>query len=117
MNVIELRFAVALGFVVVGLALTLGGAVGLLRFPDLYTRLHAAAVADPLGSAMIGLGLLIAAPDAASAVRMGLLCLLLCALGPLWSHLLGAAAHAGGLAPLVGSYRAPRPGAREDASQ
>ena len=33
------------------------GAVGLLRFPDFYTRLHAAGKCDTLGSLLIVLGL------------------------------------------------------------
>ncbi len=36
----------------------LAGAVGLLRFPDAYTRLHALTKADNLGLALVVLGLL-----------------------------------------------------------
>ncbi len=43
--------------VAVGLLLIAGGALGLLRFPDLYTRLHAANVADVVGSVVVVLGL------------------------------------------------------------
>lgn len=35
------------------------GAVGLLRFPDVYSRLHAAGVADTLGAGAIMAGLMI----------------------------------------------------------
>lgn len=42
-----------------GLVLFLGAAVGLLRFPDFYTRMHAAGKGDTLSSLLIcaGLGL------------------------------------------------------------
>jgi len=108
------RQAAAIALVVVGLVFMLGAAIGLLRFPDFYTRLHAAAVADPLGAALIALGFVIAAPDAGAALRIGLFALLVIVQGPLWSHLLGASAHAGGLAPIAGHYRAPRPGAKQE---
>jgi multicomponent Na+:H+ antiporter subunit G len=44
---------------ILGLAFFLGGTVGILRFPDFYTRLHAAGKLDTLGSllAMIALAL------------------------------------------------------------
>ena len=48
--------------VAVGLVLIAGGALGLLRFPDLYTRLHASNVADVVGSVVVVVGLAIAAP-------------------------------------------------------
>jgi multicomponent Na+:H+ antiporter subunit G len=51
-----------------GLVFFLAGTVGLLRFPDTLTRLHALTKADTLGLGLIVLGLL---PRAASA-RAGL---------------------------------------------
>jgi multicomponent Na+:H+ antiporter subunit G len=94
-----------------GLAFIIGGAIGLLRFPDFYTRLHAAAVADGLGAALFIVGLAVMAPDTGMAVRLLLLCALIVALGPVLAHLLASAAHAGGLAPIAGRYTAPRPAA------
>ena len=94
-----------------GLLLIAGGSLGLLRFPDLYTRLHAANVADVVGSVIVVLGLAIAAPDWGIAVRLLLLAALLMALGPTLTHLVAQAAHAAGLAPIAGRYAAPRPGA------
>ena len=89
------------------------GAVGLLRFPDIYTRIHGATTANPLGAVIIVTGLAIVAPSLAMAAKLLLLALLLGALGPLWSHVFASAAHAGGLAPVTGKYTAPRPGAGE----
>ena len=40
------------GLVVVGALLTLLGAVGVLRFPDVYTRIHAASLTDTGGAAL-----------------------------------------------------------------
>lgn len=97
----------------VGVLFLLGSAIGVLRFPDFYTRLHAATVADPLGASLLALGLAVAEPRADIALRLVLLALLIGAVGPLGSYLFGNAAHAGGLAPIAGRYRAPRPGRSE----
>ncbi|HVK79940.1 MAG TPA: monovalent cation/H(+) antiporter subunit G [Verrucomicrobiae bacterium] len=105
-----LRLGLGGVLVAIGLVFVLGGAIGVLRFPDIYTRLHGAAVANPLGAVVITIGLAIAAPSVDIAVRLILLALLLAALGPVWSHVFASAAHAGGLAPVTGKYTAPRPG-------
>jgi len=44
--------------VVAGAFFFLAGSVGLLRFPDAYTRLHALTKADNLGLALVVIGLL-----------------------------------------------------------
>ncbi|MCK6371826.1 MAG: monovalent cation/H(+) antiporter subunit G [Gammaproteobacteria bacterium] len=44
--------------VAIGAFFFLAGSIGLLRFPDAYTRLHALTKADNLGLAFIVLGLL-----------------------------------------------------------
>ena len=98
--------------VIAGLVLMLGGAIGLLRFPDFYTRLHAAGVADALGAVIIIGGLAFAAWDWRVTLKLLLLAALLAALAPLLSQLLANAAHSGGLAPIAGRYLAPRPGPR-----
>ncbi|MDA1353465.1 MAG: monovalent cation/H(+) antiporter subunit G [bacterium] len=48
-----------ISFVLIGLGLVffLGTAVGLLRFPDFYTRMHAAGKGDTLSTLLILLGL------------------------------------------------------------
>jgi multicomponent Na+:H+ antiporter subunit G len=103
--------------VAAGLILIAGGALGLLRFPDLYTRLHAANVADVVGSVVVVLGLAIAAPDWSIALRLLLFAALLVAVGPTITHLVAQTAHAAGLAPISGRYAAPRPGATRPSGQ
>ena len=113
---LELLRTIAGGaLITVGLAFMLGGAVGMLRFPDFYTRLHAARVADGVGAGVFLAGLAILSGDLAIALRLGLLALLVTALAPILGHFSANAAHVGGLAPLAGPYKAPRPGARRDA--
>ena len=42
-----------------GVLVTLTGAIGLLRFPDFYTRLHATGKCDTLGTGLILMGLMV----------------------------------------------------------
>lgn len=111
------RLGLGGALIAVGIVLLIGGAVAILRFPDIYTRLHGAAVANPLGALLVIAGLVVAAPSADIAVRLILLGALLAALGPLWSHVFASAAHAGGLAPVTGRYVAPRPGVQHSSSE
>jgi len=46
-------------FLAVGIFFMVVGAVGLLRFPDFYTRLHATGKCDTLGEVLIIVGLLL----------------------------------------------------------
>jgi multicomponent Na+:H+ antiporter subunit G len=46
-------------FLAAGLFFTLVGSIGLLRFPDFYTRLHATGKCDTLGTGLILIGLII----------------------------------------------------------
>ncbi len=105
--------AVGALLIVAGLACMLAGAIGVLRFPDFYTRLHAARVGDGVGAILIVVGLAFVCGDWGMAVRLFSLAALIAALGPTLAHVAANAAHAAGLAPLAGSYTAPRPGQKE----
>lgn len=98
--------------VALGLILVAGGSIGMLRFPDFYTRLHAASTSDGVGGVVVLAGLALGASSAALALKLLLMAALLGALAPLSAHLLANAGHAAGLSPLAGPYMAPRPGAR-----
>ena len=52
------------------------GTVGLLRFPDVYTRLHALAKADNLGLGLVVLGLLLRSSGLATGIKLILIWLL-----------------------------------------
>lgn len=63
-------------FLVLGCAFFFAGTVGLLRFPDVYTRLHALTKADNLGLGFILLGLLPQVDDLATAMKLVLVWML-----------------------------------------
>jgi multicomponent Na+:H+ antiporter subunit G len=77
---------------VIGSIFCLVATVGMLRFPDLYTRLHAASKAGPLGAGLILLAAGIASGDVLIFARslLGLVFLIL--VGPVSAHLLARAA-------------------------
>ena len=56
--------------VVAGAFFFLAGTVGLLRFPDAYTRLHALTKADNLGLGLIVVGLLPQVDSVAAALKL-----------------------------------------------
>lgn len=71
-----------------GLVFFLAGSVGLLRLPDLYSRLHALTKADNLGLGLVVIGLLPWAPDAIWALKLVLVWLLVLAASAAGSHLI-----------------------------
>lgn len=56
--------------VVLGLLAFVAGTVGLLRFPDPHSRLHALTKADNLGLGLIVLGLVLRADGAGTALKL-----------------------------------------------
>jgi multicomponent Na+:H+ antiporter subunit G len=60
----------AIGAVTAGAFFFLAGTVGLLRFPDALTRLHALTKADNLGLGLVVLGLLAQADTVLAALKL-----------------------------------------------
>jgi multicomponent Na+:H+ antiporter subunit G len=89
--------------ILAGSVFSLTAALGLIRLPDLYTRMHAASKAGTLGSCVMLIALAVFAGDLAIATRAlgGVAFFLLTA--PVSTHLLARAAHASGLQLWAGS--------------
>lgn len=66
----------SVGLVLVGLAFFLAGTIGLLRFPDLLTRIHALTKADNLGLGFVVLGLLLQVESIMEGLKLILIWLL-----------------------------------------
>lgn len=60
----------SMALLLVGAFFFFAGTVGLLRFPDVYSRLHALAKADNLGLGCILLGLALQADSIAAALKL-----------------------------------------------
>lgn len=68
-----LRDALTVGFTALGLFFFAVGSLGLLRFPDVFSRLHALTKADNLGLGFLALGLMFQAPGWAAVAKLGLI--------------------------------------------
>jgi len=84
--------------VLVGTAFLLGGTIGLVRLPDLYSRAHAASKCDSVGAGSILVGLVLHGGVAVGDLKLLLLALLVLVSGPTTAHALARAGHRTGLA-------------------
>lgn len=84
---------------VIGGFLCISGAVGMLRFPDFFTRMHAASVTDSLATAMILLGLFLQADTWIVQVKLVMVLLFVLLTSPTAGHALAKAALHAGLKP------------------
>lgn len=82
------------------------GAVGMHRFPDFYTRQHAAGITDTLCAMLILLGLALQAGIGLATFKLALIFLFLFLTSPTASHVLANAAMHGGLKPQLDSATA-----------
>lgn len=78
--------------VVAGAFFFLAGSVGLLRFPDAYSRLHALTKADNLGLALIVIGLLPQVDGVLAGLKLVLVWLLVLLSGAAVSQLIARSA-------------------------
>lgn len=83
----------------IGSFLCISGGIGILRFPDFYTRMHAVGVTDTLGSGMMLMGLMFYSPDFLTFSKLVMILLLTLLIGPTTSHVLAKAAMYNGLMP------------------
>ena len=79
-------------FLLIGSFLCLSGGVGILRFPDFYTRMHAVGVTETLATAMILIGLILHNPDFLVDVKLVIILLMTLFISPTASHTLANAA-------------------------
>ena len=88
-------------FLLLGSFLCLSGGVGIIRFPDFYTRMHAVGVTDTLGAGMILIGLMLQTSDGLVVLKLLLILAMTIFISPVASHALAKAAHRNNLTPLT----------------
>jgi len=76
----------------VGSVFTLIGSIGIVRMPDVFTRLHAAGITDTLGAAGVLLGLALKAGFSLLLVKLLLILVFSLLLNPTACHALARAA-------------------------
>lgn len=87
---------VALG---IGSLLLISGSVGLLRFPDFYSRMHAAGITDTLAFGLIILAMMLQAGWSLPLFKLALILIFVLFSSPTSSHALAKAAQHGGVVP------------------
>lgn len=81
-----------------GLFVFIGG-VGVLRMPNLYTRMHAASLTDTMGAILIVVGIMLQAGVSLATVKLAAILLFLLLTSPTASNALASAALLAGLRP------------------
>ena len=83
---------VAIVVIISGVFFFLVGAIGIIRFPDFYTRMHAAGKCDTLGSLLMLFGLAIYNGLSLTSVKIMLIALFLFLTSPTATHSIARAA-------------------------
>jgi len=88
-------------FLLGGAIFLLVGAIGALRFPDFYTRLHAVSVCDTMGAGLVLVGLMLQGGLSLVTVKLLLMFYFMMFTGPTAVHALAEAAMQSELKPVV----------------
>lgn len=98
MDMLQILSAILLGG---GSILGVVGAIGILRFPDFYTRLHASGITDTLCAGLFIGGLMIQFGMTLASLKLLLIFIFILFTCPTATHALSKAARHGGLEPWV----------------
>jgi multicomponent Na+:H+ antiporter subunit G len=88
-------------FLVLGAFFCMTGGLGLLRFPDFYSRLHGGGITDTLGAGLILIGLMFQGGWSMVTVKLIMILGFLLLTSPTSTHALSKAALSSGLEPLT----------------
>jgi multicomponent Na+:H+ antiporter subunit G len=90
---------VSFACLVVGSFFAVVGGIGVLRFPDFFTRMHGAGVTDTMGAGLILVGLMFQAGASLVTVKLVLILTFLLITSPTSTHALAKSALSHGLKP------------------
>ena len=102
-----IRAALAMASIAAGIFFVFAGALGVLRLPDFFTRIHAAGMTDTLGVELILLGLIIQSGITLLSLKFLFVAFFLLLTSPAATHALADAAYHAGLKPFLGHYKSP----------
>ena len=94
--------------IIAGGFLCIVGAIGLLRLPDVFCRMHGASIIDTMGLALILLGLALQTGFNLGLAKLGMIFLFVFFTSPTGTHALARAALYAGLDPERSSLPKPR---------
>lgn len=93
------------GFIVAGALLSILGAAGVLRFPDVYTRLHSASLTDTGGATLMLLGMGLIGPFGLISLKLFLVWSFIILTSSAASNALANAAFSSGHRPRIGNFQ------------
>jgi len=99
MSIAEIAALAGSAVVVVGSVFMVIGALGVIRMPDVFTRLHAASVSDTFGVGLILIGLILVGGLTLVSVKLAFLVGFLFLTGPVATHAVARAALDAGVKP------------------
>lgn len=100
--------ALGWGCILAGSFFTLAGALGLVRMPEVFTRMHAASVIDTLGAGFLIVGMMLQAGLALVSAKLLFILALIFFTGPVITHALAQAALEAGVEPQPAEDRRDR---------
>jgi multicomponent Na+:H+ antiporter subunit G len=83
---VTLTGILALGLIFIGLFIILIGSLGVVRFPNIYSRLHAGSAADTIGTIFVLIGFLLKGEAGFEGYKIGLLIVFIFITGPIITH-------------------------------
>jgi multicomponent Na+:H+ antiporter subunit G len=95
------------GLACLGSVFMIVGALGLLRLPDVFTRMHGTSVSDTLGAGLILVGLMVLAGLSLVTVKLIFLILFFGLMSPVSTHAIARAALHAGVKPVLDDGAAP----------
>ena len=90
---------------IVGAFFYLTGAIGLVRMPDVFTRMQASGISDTVGVGFLMAGMIVAAGPTLIAVKLAIILAVVVFISPVATHALAQAAMHAGIEPVLASRR------------
>lgn len=88
----DILFWISSALIVAGAVFVLIGAIGIVRMPDVYTRLHAASVLETLGAGLLLIGMMLTAGLSLVTLKLFFVLALIVFTAPVATHALAQAA-------------------------
>lgn len=80
------------------------GVIGLLRLPDVYTRMHATGKCDTLGTGMVLIAIMLLIGDITNITKLVLIGIMIATINPVITHLIAKTAYNRGTPMVEGSF-------------
>ncbi|WP_448567386.1 monovalent cation/H(+) antiporter subunit G [Thalassotalea ganghwensis] len=95
-------------FLILGAFFGLSGAIGLFKFPDFFTRVHAASVTDSIAAILVLGGLILQTNLDLNTAKLVFILIFLLITSPTASHVLAKSARHGGLLTMPEKKQQPK---------